>query len=256
VGVILLTGINLIELSSVSSTNDYAILLCDINKVEEGTFIWTGNQTQGKGQRGNKWEANSDECLAFSIIYFPNFLPPEKVHFLSIIAALSTRAFLANHLPALEVKIKWPNDIFVKDKKISGLLVENTFQGNRILRSIFGIGINVNQSKFPNYLVGAISLQQLIEKKTELKELVSIDLFQLFDHYYHELKSANYSHLMMEYNKFIWGLGEEKTLIKGNEKLPVTLLGVNDDGSLQIKDNLSGKQEKVFWPEGRITSST
>jgi BirA family transcriptional regulator, biotin operon repressor / biotin---[acetyl-CoA-carboxylase] ligase len=246
----LLTGSNLIELGSIPSTNDYAILLCDRNKVKEGTIIWTSQQTGGRGQRGNSWEVGPHEGLCFSIVYYPSTLSLEKLNFLSIMAALSARKFIEKLLPQVTVKIKWPNDILVDDKKIGGILVENSIQGNRIQRSIMGIGINVNQEKFPESLPGAVSLFHLTGMKKEIKSLIAPLLFDIFDQKYNSLKAGDFQSLMQEYQNNLWGLGMKKKFNHPSGSLWADLLGANEDGSLLVEVN--GEMLRWYWPEYRI----
>lgn len=246
----MLTGTNLIELGSIPSTNDYAILLCDRNKVDEGTFIWTQHQTKGRGQRGNSWESKQNEGLSFSIVYYPNSLALDKLNFLSIAAAVASRAFLAGLLPESEVQIKWPNDLVVNQKKIGGILVENSLQGNRIQRSIFGVGININQARFPEGLAEAISLFQLKQKKTDIKALVSNSLFEIFEEKYICVRDGRFASLLDEYRKHLWGKGKSINLIHGSEAISAILLDIEEDGSLKI--NIQEKIQRVFWPEYRV----
>ena len=246
----MLTGSNLIELVSIPSTNDYAILLCDRNKVIEGTFIWTSEQTGGRGQRGNLWEVAPQDGLCFSIVYYPITLSLEKLNFLSIMAALSAREFIEKLMPKATVKIKWPNDILVDNKKIGGILVENSLQGNRIQRSIMGIGINVNQDKFPESLPGAVSLFQLTSLKTEIKSLITPILFGIFDQKYNSLRAGDFQSLLQEYQNHLWGLGMKKKFNHPTGSLWAKMLGANEDGSLLV--DVNGAILRWYWPEYRI----
>lgn len=142
---------NIIWHENLSSTNDRA--LKDVRTLDNLSIIATFCQTDGRGQQGNKWSSETGQNLLFSILLkeFSCFgltpLPADRQFLLSRTAALSVVAFLGKwDLPA---RIKWPNDIYVGDKKIAGILIENGLQGNTLVRSIIGIGINLGQRDFP-----------------------------------------------------------------------------------------------------------
>ncbi|MBP5539244.1 MAG: biotin--[acetyl-CoA-carboxylase] ligase [Bacteroidales bacterium] len=142
---------NIIWHEILSSTNDQA--LKDVKRLDNLSIIATFCQTAGRGQQGNKWSSETSQNLLFSILLkeFACFgfapLPAGRQFLLSRAAALSVVAFLEKW--GLKASIKWPNDIYVGDKKIAGILIENGLQGNTLVRSIIGIGINLGQRDFP-----------------------------------------------------------------------------------------------------------
>lgn len=153
---------NIIRLEEVDSTNKYAQNLIKQGNILEGTVISTNFQLKGKGHGTNKWISNRNENLLFSIILFPKFLTADKQFTLHKISALT----LTNVLKKLsnnweDFKIKWPNDIYFKNKKLAGVLTENSISGNTISSSIIGIGLNVNQKEFDKTLPNPISIQQI-----------------------------------------------------------------------------------------------
>lgn len=129
-------------------------------------------QTAGRGQRGNKWSSASGENLTFSILVHPEpgnrlFSDIHNQFLFSIISALSITDFLSGK--GVDATIKWPNDIYVRDKKICGMLIENTISNQAISSSIIGIGLNLNQSEFPAELMNPTSLFLVTRKSVELK---------------------------------------------------------------------------------------
>lgn len=152
------------------STNDYLAQLCKESKAKEFYTVIAENQTNGKGQRGNSWEAESGKNLTFSIVLYPTALEAREQFCLSMLAALSCHEALSDYTEGFS--IKWPNDIYWNDKKIGGILIENELEGKYITQSIIGIGLNVNQEEFRSSAPNPISLKQIIGTDVKLQELL------------------------------------------------------------------------------------
>ena len=153
-----------------TSTNDYLARLCKGNKAKEFYTVMAESQTNGKGQRGNTWESESGKNLTFSIVLYPTALEAKKQFCLSMLAALACHEALGNYTDGFS--IKWPNDIYWKDKKIGGILIENELEGKYITQSIIGIGLNVNQEAFHSDAPNPVSLKQIIGAEIDLRELM------------------------------------------------------------------------------------
>jgi BirA family biotin operon repressor/biotin-[acetyl-CoA-carboxylase] ligase len=175
----LFIGHTILNFNELPSTNDY--LKENASFFNEGTVVWTKNQTSGRGQQGNKWISEADKNLTFSILLLPHFLQVNKQFYLSMVTALAVTDFLKKF--DVEAQIKWPNDILVNKKKISGILIENTLKGNSINCSIVGVGININQTNFcaPN----STSLLNVIKSNSafNLEELLKA-FITIFEKYY------------------------------------------------------------------------
>lgn len=143
------------------STNSYAAEYLSQKSLEgaflstQGSVFTTFNQTAGRGQRDNNWQSAPDKNLAFTVILHPRFLSATQQFCISIAVALAVQDTIKDifeaankHFLVNQLKIKWPNDIYIGDKKIAGILIQNTLQGATIQASIVGIGINVNQTDF------------------------------------------------------------------------------------------------------------
>jgi BirA family transcriptional regulator, biotin operon repressor / biotin---[acetyl-CoA-carboxylase] ligase len=139
-------GIPLIRLEQVSSTNDYAAQLIRSGNAPEGTAILAEYQTTGRGQKGNLWESEKGKNLTFSFILLPEGLEVSGHFYLLMSISLAIRDLLRTK--GINAGIKWPNDIFAADRKIGGILIENTIKGGVIASSVAGIGLNVNQTDF------------------------------------------------------------------------------------------------------------
>lgn len=151
----------------VDSTNNYASLIAGKSGIPEGTLVWAGFQSAGRGQAGNRWESEAGKNLTFSLILYPHFLPPEMQFLLSEAVSLGITDFLTLYIP--NPLIKWPNDIYAENRKIGGILIEHSVLGNQITHTVAGIGLNINQSTFGRDLSSAVSLRLLtgIEYETE-----------------------------------------------------------------------------------------
>ena len=130
-------------------------------------FIYAGYQTAGRGQTGNGWESEEGKNLLCSIL-----LPPNKnLYFLNIAVGVAIlRTMKGYGLPVTEVAIKWPNDIYWKDMKLAGILVENAIIGSEVKYSIAGIGLNVNQTVFVSDAPNPVSLKQITGKEYDIDQ--------------------------------------------------------------------------------------
>ncbi len=135
-------------------------------------------QTQGRGQYGRTWMSESTKNLLSSIILYPKFLPVNEQFSLSKAISLAVQNTLKSFLSIKDVKIKWPNDIYCGQNKIGGILIQNTISGNRFSASVIGLGINVNQTSFPEGVKAtsmAIELGVEFDKR-ELLEILLVDI--------------------------------------------------------------------------------
>lgn len=213
------------------STNDFLMQFSLKNSIEEGSMVLTDFQTKGKGQRNNFWKSNSQENLLFSFILFPKIKLSEQF-ILHIITSLSVYHLLKK-IGLSNVKIKWPNDIYVNNKKICGILIENQIFKKRIKKSILGIGININQKDFGN--IKATSIYNEINKKTSRKEV--LDLFKsYFSREYNKMGSLNKE----SYKKKLLGFNEILNYRSEENRYSGKIIDVRDDGkiSLMINDKI------------------
>src|ERR1035437_6675835 len=142
-------GKNCIEIEKTDSTNSYLSKLLGEKTLFEGTVVITNRQEMGRGQRGTTWESEPNKNLTLSILLHPTFLRPDEQFQLNKAISLGVAGFVVGVLQVdVDVKIKWPNDIYIRNKKVAGILIENSVSGNNLQHSIIGIGINVNQEKF------------------------------------------------------------------------------------------------------------
>ena len=143
----LFVGKVLVELPRLTSTNLYAQELLSKSKPSEGTVISTSDQYAGRGQIGSGWESEAHKNITLTFIFYPAFLPIRQQFQLTQAISLGVKDCIEHFVPK-NVKIKWPNDIYINDKKTCGILIQNTLSGAQISSSIIGIGININQTHF------------------------------------------------------------------------------------------------------------
>jgi BirA family biotin operon repressor/biotin-[acetyl-CoA-carboxylase] ligase len=148
------------RIQETASTNLLMQTMLASGKLKSGDVIRAINQKEGQGQSGNKWESEAGKNLTFSVFIQHQNLAAENLFMLNKAIALALRSYLkAQHIA--EVKIKWPNDIYVGDKKIAGMLTFNSFLGNKLNTSIIGLGLNMNQIHFRTNAPKPVSLRQL-----------------------------------------------------------------------------------------------
>ena len=157
------------RIAETTSTNSYLAQLCKENKAKEYHTVIAEHQTAGRGQRGNSWEAEAGKNLTFSTVLYPTALEVKNQFLLSIIAAFSVIYALDSYTG--DFSIKWPNDIYWKDKKIGGILIENELEGKYIVQSIIGIGLNINQKKFHSSAPNPVSLFQILGTEIDKMEV-------------------------------------------------------------------------------------
>ncbi|MEM9529204.1 MAG: biotin--[acetyl-CoA-carboxylase] ligase, partial [Bacteroidota bacterium] len=125
---------------SIASTNEAAVTAINAGEaLVPGTVFWADDQTAGRGQGENRWHSSPNTNLALSIICYPDHLTVDRLFSLTQVAAIAVAATITTHLPAEQasrVRIKWPNDIYVGDRKIAGILVQNGLRGNRVVWSV------------------------------------------------------------------------------------------------------------------------
>ncbi|NDV58914.1 biotin--[acetyl-CoA-carboxylase] ligase [Bacteroides sp. 519] len=168
-----------------NSTNNYLQELLKKGPLPAFSSVIAGFQTAGKGQRGNHWISEKDKNLLCSIYVKPDFLEVSKQFYLSKIAALAIRHSLNMFVDG--ITIKWPNDIYWKNKKICGILIENDIQGAEIKQSIIGVGLNINQESFDSSLPNPVSLFNITNHVFGIKDMLK-DVIEHLQYYYDILK--------------------------------------------------------------------
>jgi BirA family biotin operon repressor/biotin-[acetyl-CoA-carboxylase] ligase len=222
----------LIHLDSVDSTNNYAANLLRLSPPPNGTVITTLDQTSGKGQRGSVWLSSKGENLLSSFIVYPKSCNHENSFILSQLTALAV-VDTVEHYTDYDVKIKWPNDILVNRKKISGILIELNWSVTKVQSAIIGIGINVNQTHFD--LPHASSLRNLSGSVVSPTE-VRTQLIHQFDKRYEQFTRGGFSEIRRSYVDSLIGVSEYERYKRGGREIVARIIGVDPNGIAHLEE--------------------
>ena len=233
-----------IDFESIDSTNLY--IKKNYQDLDNFTFVSSLYQSKGKGRNVRKWESTKGNNLLFSLLIKDEDIL-NKYQCLSILSAVSIYNVLKS-LNINNVSIKWPNDVYVNDKKICGILLEGISYDNKLQNIIIGIGLNVNESDFEKFeLYDATSIKKELNKEISLddiKEKVYDSLLSQLN----KIKENDYSYLVVAKNNN-YLLNKEVYAYVNNQKVLVQVLDINEDNSLKVL--LDGKIINLF--SGEIT---
>ncbi|MCC9166000.1 biotin--[acetyl-CoA-carboxylase] ligase [Pontibacter sp. XAAS-A31] len=206
-------------------------MLLNKNEATEGCTVITKEQTKGRGQRGNVWEAEPGMNITLSVILSPSFLLVRQQFYLNMAVSLAVLDLL-HEFGADKAKVKWPNDIFFEDKKLGGILIENTINSQSIQHSIVGIGLNVNQQDF-GYTT-ATSLAKILKNPLGL-ERVTVRLLEILEKRYLELRNNKLTKLKYEYLQALYRYQEVHVFEVENQRVKGCIAGVAEDGRLAVE---------------------
>ncbi len=239
-----LIGDVIIELSEIDSTNNYAMRLIDEGMAEHGMIVRADFQTKGKGQLANLWLAEESKNLLISAIIDTREFAIEKQFFLNAATCLSVAEMLMTNYNIPHVSIKWPNDIYAGDKKIAGILIENSLRGSQWTNAVVGIGLNVNQAVFSD-LNRATSMFNQTQEKQKVKSVLKNLLKILNKHF---LKIGNNEDELFEaFNQNLYKVNKEIAFTKKNELYKGIVKGVNAFGELEVE--VAGKLKRYRHKE-------
>lgn len=224
-----ISGFTIHPLTTVDSTNNYTARPEIQPKLQHKTVIMAEHQTEGKGQFGKNWESDKGKNLLISIFLKPDLIIKDQF-ILNCAAALAIKDTVSYFLSA-SVSIKWPNDIYVNQTKIAGVLIENSIYGSTINRSIVGIGININQTEFDT---GSYNSFKLINnKENDINRILEFLLF-CFDGYYRKIADPN-CNLQEEFDSYLYGKGELRDFITHDKtEFQAIISGTTKDGKLKL----------------------
>jgi len=225
-------GQRIIEVAETDSTNSYAARLLHDEIPEEGTLIVSNHQNAGRGQRGTVWESENGLNLLLSYILYPSFLPLQNQFILNEAIALSLHDTI-QQFTSFDVLIKWPNDILAGGGKIAGILIENSIRNGKIIHSIAGAGININQLHFSQFNPPATSLFILENKIFNFQDILQTLNLQL-DKWYTHLRMGNYSRIHEAYLNHLFKYKTQSKFESSGIRFTGTITGINKDGQLEI----------------------
>lgn len=232
---------NFTILNSVDSTNNYAMAQVHAALANHGDAFFAHTQTGGKGQRGKTWLSGNGENIAISIIAEPKQLQVAQQFQLSVAIALGCFDFFSRYAGD-ETVIKWPNDIYWRDRKAGGVLIENVIGknnngGTSWKYAIIGIGLNINQTVFDASLKNVVSLKQLTGKSFDIvplaKELQQKVLLRVS-----ALIHTPFDILLKEYNSVLFKKDCAVKLKKGEIEFFTVIKSVTAAGQLYTLDRI------------------
>jgi BirA family biotin operon repressor/biotin-[acetyl-CoA-carboxylase] ligase len=223
-----------INLTKISSTNNYAMELLKENP-PEGAMVQTFSQTSGRGQQGNTWVAAPGMNLTISLIFYPEFVRIEEIFVLSKMISVALCQTLKRFLPGEQVQIKWPNDILINQKKAVGILIENQLEGQKVKSSITGIGLNINQTHFPDEISDRVtSMKKVVGRNFDLEEVLQEMLYQI-ENVYVKVRDGMPRFIDRRYYQHLYGYQEDIEVMIGSERKVVSVAGVEKSGRLILK---------------------
>ena len=222
------------HLEETTSTNTYLQEWIVKEEVPEGSVVTARIQTQGRGQAGNKWSAEQGKNLTFSMVLYPMFIPANEQFIISQITALAVKETLSRYVS--DISIKWPNDIYYRDQKITGILIENNLTEKVISSSILGIGININQQEFPENLPNPVSLIQIIGKEVSINEVLE-EFLSRIRCFYSKIREDKESVRSLYFNSLYRNNGVYAFYdVLRKEEIRASILSVEPNGILRLQE--------------------
>ena len=241
----MIIGSNLQFYETLTSTNSTALSLLKKKEIPEGTVICADFQTAGKGQTGNKWESEKGRNLLISIILYPESVSPDEQFLISMTIALGIGDFTYRYFQGS--RIKWPNDIYIKNNKIAGILIENSIMGEKIESSVAGIGFNINQEKFDPCIPNPASLKIITGKDLDTRVCLKQMLADL-DKRYKQLLYGDRERIRDEYSSRLYRSGEWHAYRSAGILFEGKILDVSTSGKLRIEAK-NGKLSEFSFKE-------
>ena len=241
-------GFPFLELQSVDSTNNYVRRLVQERGLNSGTTVFAYEQVAGKGQRGKTWNSEKDANLILSVLIDPYPIPLSFQFHLSACISIAVCDFFSNYAGE-ETAIKWPNDLFWRDKKAGGILIENIVsETGKWKWAIVGIGININQTNFPPDLPNPVSLKQITEKDFDPVQLAK-ELCTYLGKRFHQLIDGNFEAIYKDYLSHLYKKDKSVKLKQDNRVFEATIKGVSPHGELIVQHGTEERFDfgKVEW---------
>ncbi len=219
-------------LTTVDSTNKYAMQDVHAHMAKHGAAYFAMEQTAGKGQRGKTWNAAAGENIILSVIISPQCVFPADPFIFNAAIALACYDFL-HKWAGNEISIKWPNDLYWRDRKAGGILIENIVNGNTWNWAIVGIGINVNQSEFDPSIPNPASIRQI---RGEILDPLALtqELLILLEYYWNVWKNDP-GGLLEKFNKVLYRRGQKARFKAGSRVFEGTVKEVTAAGQLVLE---------------------
>lgn len=231
---------HIIKLDTIDSTNTY---LHSYHGNEDMVVVTARHQTAGRGQGDHKWEDSEGQNLLFSIQVRPEDVPIDHQFVLAMADALALKSALDMYTTG--IRLKWPNDIYYQDRKLSGTLIETSVSGGKLKRMILGTGINVNQQIFCSDAPNPISLSQITGKQEDIDMLLQ-RILEAFDGYYRQVIAGNYDSISNEYHKALYRREGTYRYRDADGEFKAEIKGVGYDGRITLCDDTGRLRRYAF----------
>lgn len=223
----------MIRLDVTGSTSNYLAGIVASGLYDDGTLVIASRQTAGRGLDNNIWESEPGMNLTFSFVLCPEFLPPEDQFYLHKVTSLAVADMVATEVEE-SVRVKWPNDVYIGDRKVAGILVQNGIRGNTFQYALVGIGLNINQEVFYSGAPNPVSLYQVTGKRYDLEEMLAI-LCRKLDTRYDQLRSGRRALLDGDYLRSLYRFHETARYEYRGGVIEAMITGVSGIGHLQLE---------------------
>ncbi len=242
---------NIREIDLLESTNVHAHKLLEAGELQEGDVILTHNQAGGKGLGENSWESEPGCNLTVSIIFEPDFIQASQQFVLTQVVSLAIHDVIGSYLTPddkSQLKIKWPNDVYVNEKKIAGILFQNFVAGNKLESSIAGIGININQKKFYSDARNPVSLIHFTDTDITVVEILNRLLERISVRYGKIRETNNITGIESEYMEKLYRFNRNADYLDTNGRFTGKITDVDEFGRLIIVTK-EGERRKYMFKE-------
>lgn len=241
----------IIHIAEASSTNSFLRNWSNNHPEANETVVFADRQTAGRGQRGNYWESEPGKNITMSLLLKPQSVAADQQFILSQIVSLAIAETLSEYTSG--ISIKWPNDIYYRDRKICGMLIENDITDDIISRSIIGIGLNINQKKFRSDAPNPVSLSQITGKEYGIEEIIS-KVASGIVHNFHVLKSSSDSWINFQekYAECLYRREGFHPFASEEGVFRAKIHHVEPSGLLVLEREFSGEKETFAFKEVRF----
>ena len=224
------------------STNALSWEMNREKSLPEGLVIYTDFQSAGKGQPGNAWESSKGMNLLFSVMLHPDRLPMDELFLVSQLVSIAIKKALDEY--TTNITVKWPNDIYWNDKKLAGILIENSLQGIKIMSVVIGVGLNVNQKIFFSNAPNPVSLSQITGKRQNRIQLLQ-QICQNIMELYYEMDTEKIRKI---YAESLYRKSGFYSFEANNETFQAKIKEVQTDGMLELETE-KGELKSFYFKE-------
>ncbi len=232
------------HLAETDSTNTQLRQWMNAEAVADYSVVWSDYQTSGRGQVGNSWESERGKNLLMSIVVRPQRLDVHQQFYLSMAVSNAILDAIAKHVPSVEVK--WPNDIYVDNQKLAGILIENTLRGSEIADTIVGLGLNVNQTKFVSDAPNPISLKNILGRDLNVEQLL-LDICENIRLWMARVNERKFDEIFSAYAQRLFrNDGEYHLYTDRNGQFEAQISGIRPEGHLVLVDKQNAERVYAF----------